>query len=481
MSVGFDALELYTQEEFRRAIEDLRERRSVAGKLTAADLAPVVVRSGRSVSTVRRRIRDGFQSRRPGRFTLTTEMKVLIVRNGGDVAATVRRNPAVFNRGVRTVQLAVRELGDAASTSLRKGERAARQLELAVVRHYTERNEAWFIDAFFCRRRVMTSNGRGIRDAWAFVIVDGASGLIVAITAVRIELRDDGAASGLDTQDALHAVGEGMRAWEQIGPGQGRPLVLFHDNQPCFSGRGFQLPLSDPLIGIRLQATPPWEARQNGRAESAIGSLRKLLARPLEDGSYQLLNGQPLVARDRNVIPFEDLIAELKAAAIEYNQLRWRDGARLSKADAYRSLPGEIRPLPRELLSRFLRRAEVYVYTTGARLESQLYMHPRLHTLVNRRVEVRYRDMDDQFVEVYFAGKFVCVAKNVRDMTDEERERVYLARSSTRQSREQLLAEAARSEEEWAEERRLASGQRNDTEAPAGRMADPFGEDVDDA
>jgi hypothetical protein len=66
-------------------------------------------------------------------------------------------------------------------------------------------------------------------------------------------------------------------------------------------------------------------------------------------------------------------------------------------------------------------------------------------------------------------------------MTDEERERVYLARSSTRQSREQLLAEAARSEEEWAEERRLASGQRNDTEAPAGRMADPFGEDVDDA
>lgn len=483
-SIPADAMEPYAPDERDLVIALLRARRDAGDAIPNREIGAAACRAGVSASTLRRWIRrDPEQlSKAAG---LTSELCIQIAMRKGNVAKTFRDLDKSDWPGLlpseRTLQKLVKALPLAEAVSLRHGEARARQHDLVLLRKLTHRNQAWFMDAFYCRRLLYTANGRGVRNAWAFVVVDGASGEIAAITAVREELRPDGTVVKLDGADALHAIGDAMRPWPLLGSVRGRPLVLFHDNATYFNGATFQHALADPLIRVVTETTAPYSPWQNGPSESTVGSLRKLLARPLQDGTYVDLAGNQLVDAPNRVVWLADLKAELVAAAIEFNQLPFRDDRSISKAEAYEQLPGEINPVARELRSRFLRRALVPVETHGATLERETFTHHKLRGRVGRNVEVRYHDMDDSEVEVWWARKYLCTAKNIRDFTDEDREPILFTRNSSRIKRKAILDAAASREEEWADERRAAHQPDAAGAAVATRRSDPFGDDVEDA
>jgi len=484
-SVAPDPLALYTQSELEVVTAEFRAQRALGLPITNLETAAAARRAGFSAATMRRRIREDPQPE-PKVARLTRELKVQIVLRGGNVARTHRelqREAWPDLPSERTLQILVRALPLAQRVSLRQGEGEARKCEQVLLRMLTERNEAWFMDAFFCRRLVLTANGRGVRNAWAPVVVDGASGNIASITAIREELRDDGTVSKVDSVDALHAVGDAMRPWPRLGPVRGRPKVLYHDNANYFTGDLFQLPLADRLLRVKTETTGPYTPWQNGPAEGTIGSLRKLLARPLENGTYLDLAGRELVDVGKCAVDLQYLQAELVAAAVEFNQLPFRDDRSISKAQAYENLlPGELNPVPREILTRFLRVARVPVYPYGVAIEREKYQDRKLHGHIGREVEVRYHDMDDSEVEVWWAGKYLCTAKNVRNFTDEDREKILFPRTSSRIGRENILEEAARIEEQWAEQHRSGDPGAGSAElAATSTDADPWGDDTGDA
>lgn len=481
-SVAPEPLAPYSPCELQLVTAEFRAQAERGEPIANLEIAASARRAGFSASTMRRRIRNDPQLKPKG-AKLTRDLRIEIVLRGGNVAKTHRD---LTEEGwpnlpsVRTLQRLVNALPLAEAVSLRKGEGEARKFDQVLLRSLTHRNAAWFLDAFYCRRLVRSANGRGICNSWALVIVDGASGAVGAILAVREERRADGTVSKVDSLDALHAMGDAMRSWPLLGPVRGRPKVLYHDNAGCFTGDLFQLPLADRLVRVKTETTAPYTPWQNGPAESTIGSLRKLLACPLEDGTFLDPAGNPLIETERRVVELVDLQAELIAAAIEFNQLPFRDDRKISKSEAYERLPGELNPVSREVLSRFLRAAKVPVRTHGVTVEREHFTDPQLRSLIGRVVEVRYHDMDDHHVEVWWAGKYRCTAKNVRYFTDEDREAILFPRSSSRIGREQLLQEAAARAEDWVEQR---PGDRNRSEASGSPVieADPWGDDEGDA
>jgi transposase InsO family protein len=496
-SVEPQPLAPYSPCELRLVTADFRAQSQRGEPITNLEIAAAARRAGFSASTMRRRIKEPAMHEdvhgeadplddpqlKPKRARLTRDLRIEIVLRGGNVAKTHRdlsEQDWPGLPGLRTLQRLVKALPLAEAVSLRKGEGEARKFDLVLLRSLTHRNAAWFMDAFYCRWLVRSANGRGICNAWAVVIVDGASGAIAAILAVREEHRADGTVSKVDSLDALHAMGDAMRAWPLLGPVRGRPKILYHDNAGCFTGDIFQLPLADRLVRVKTETTAPYTPWQNGPAESTIGSLRKLLARPLEDGTYLDPAGNSLIETERRVVDLVDLQTELIAAAIEFNQLPFRDDRKISKAEAYERLPGEINPVSREILSRFLRTAEVPVRTHGVTIEREHFTHNQLRSLVGRVVEVRYYDMDDHQVEVWWAGKYRCTAKNVRYFTDEDREAILFPRSSSRVGRQAILQDAALRSEDWVQQRR-AERRDDDDPGPPATDSDPWGDDGGDA
>jgi transposase InsO family protein len=482
-SVEPDPLAPYTRAELELVTAEFRAQRAKGEPITNLETAAAARRAGFSVSTMRRRVREDPQLK-PKPARLTRELRIQIVLRNGNVARTYRELKSEGWPDLpseRTLQMLVRALPLAEAVSLRKGEGEARKRDLVLLRMLTDRNQAWFMDAFHCRRLVTTANGRGLRHALAILVVDGASGLIGAVTAFRAEPRADGTVSKVDSYDALHAIGDAMRPWSRLGPVRGRPLVLYHDNANYFTSELFQLPLADPLLRVKTETTGPYTPWQNGPAESTVGSLRKLVARPLQNGTYLDLSGTELVDIDRRAVDLPRLQAELVAAAIEFNQMPFRGDRSMSKVQAYETLlPGELNPVPREILTRFLRVAKVPVYTSGVAIEREKYQHSALYGGVGRVVQVRYHDMDDSEVEVWRGGQRLCIAKNVRDFTEDDREKVLFPRASSRIGRQNILNDAAAIEDAWAEKQRadlVAAG----AGPAAATDADPWGDDTGDA
>ena len=398
--------------------------------------------AGTSPSSFRKWIRNGRPAHDRKRFTLDQDpgfkQELALHRT---VAHTVRKRE---ERGiepvadVRTYQRAARrELGEYVLVALRTGEKKARQHELTIRQHATQRNAAWRIDAFVVRRRVLTANGRGVRDAHALLVTDDASGAICGCDVIREDP---------ELADALHAMGEAMRKTPDLWAPYGAPGVVFHDNAAIFNSPRFWTPLRQPLINVRCEATPPYTPRLNGRVERPIGTLRTLLATPLENGSLVDLTGEPLVDVDRAAVPLATLIGEVKAACVEHNNLPFRENRKISKAQAWQQLPGTVRPVPDALLSQFMRRARVVVKREGVGLENEMYVHPvmRKSHILGHEVEVRYRDMDDTWVEVHYAGKRLCRALNTRILAadEDEREPIINTRATDRRLAETLLDEA---------------------------------------
>lgn len=424
-----------------------RDARARNEAIPNAVIAEYAAWAGTSPATFRRWIRDGRPAPVRKRFEIDKgfEQELALHRT---IAHTVRKRAA---RGiesrvhVRTYQRAVRrKLSSYVLVALRNGEKAARQHELTIRQFATDRNAIWRIDVFYARRRVLTANGRGVRDAYVILVIDDASGAIAGCTVVRDEP---------ETADALHAVSEAMRSTPELWAPHGAPRTLVHDNAGIFTTPRFWQPLRYPLMNVRCQAIAPYTPRLNGRIERAIGTLRTLLATPLETGGLQDLTGSPLVDADRAAVPLRTLIAEIKAACVEYNNLEFRDDRTISKAQAWQQLPGVVRPVAPELLSPLMRRAPGLITREGVGLENDAFLHHRMRDKLGRRVELRYRDMDDTWVEVHYAGKLLCTALSTEILAadQDQAEKIIFTRATDRHKAHNLLAEAKRVAEDYAQ------------------------------
>jgi hypothetical protein len=465
-----------TDEEIEELVAALRERRLSGEAIHPEEIADLALWAGRSRSTVRRWIRDGRGRPTRQRFVVTDTLQLELALRRGRVATTVRqlRQAGWLLPTVRTVQKAVvRDVAPAQRLMWAQGEKAARSLELTLRQVVSKRNEVWHLDAFHCRRRVLTANGRGIVDAYAILVIDAASGALAGVLVVRGEP---------DTDDFLHAMQEAMRPDPAIGPVRGAPQMVVHDNAGAMTSERFWRSLRRPALKVRCVAIPPYTPRANGKVERAVGTMRTLLATPLENGSLETLDGSPLIPSERTAVRLKELIGEMRHAAAEYNQLPYRDDARLTKAEAYEGrLTGVINPVSPEVLSGFLRRTRATVRSAGVTIDRETYLHARLrkHVGTGRYLEVRYRDMDDQEVEVWYAGKRLCVAHNVKSLPSGARGGVTLTRYADREARLKAAADVARVAETRAEASRMRLA--DDEPARPGPLGhDPRGEMDDD-
>jgi hypothetical protein len=451
---------------------DARERNEAIPNAVIAEYAEW---AGTSAPTFRRWIRDGRPERARERFEIDKEFEQELALHR-TIAHTVRKRA---NRGietpvhVRTYQRAVkRKLRPYVIVALRNGEKAARQHELTIRQITTHRNAVWRIDVFYARRRVLTANGRGVRDAYVILVLDDASGAIAGCTVVRDEP---------ETADALHAVSEAMRPTPDLWVPHGAPGTLVHDNAGIFTTPKFWQTLRRPLINVRCQAIAPYSPRLNGKIERAIGTLRTLLATPLETGGLEDLTGSPLVDADRAAVPLRTLIAEIKAACVEYNNLGFRNDRTISKAQAWEQLPGVVRPVAPELLSPLMRRAPGSITREGVGLENDAFIHHRMRDNLGRSVELRYRDMDDTWLEVHYGGRLLCTALNSEILAadPDKSEKIIFTRATDRRKAHDLLAEAKRVSEDYAQAERDLSDPAPSTEPETtGNLAkkpDPFG------
>jgi len=173
--------------------------------------------AGTSASTSRRWVRDGRPAPVRRRFKIDKEFEQALALHR-TIAHTVRKRAAQGIEApvhVRTYQRAVkRKLSPYVIVALRKGEKAARQHELTIRQFATHRNGVWRIDVFYARRRVLTANSRGVRDAYVIPVIDDASGTIAGCAVVRDEP---------ETADALHAVSEAMRSTPELWAPHGAP------------------------------------------------------------------------------------------------------------------------------------------------------------------------------------------------------------------------------------------------------------------
>jgi hypothetical protein len=435
-------------------LESCREARDRGEHMSNELAAEYAMWAGTSSPTLRRWIREGRPAAERKKFKLDQDAGFTqALAMNRTIAHTVRKRELAGIapvKSIRTYQRAARrELGEYVLVALRDGERAARQHELTIRQHATHRNAAWHIDGYVVRRRVLTANGRGVLDAHALLVTDSASGAIPGGVVVRDEP---------DLADALHTIGEAMRKTPDLWVPHGAPEVLYHDNAAIYTSPLFWTPLRQPLINVRCQATPPFTPRGNGRVERNVGTLRTLLATPLENGSLVDLTGKPLVDSDRAAVPLATLIAEIKAACVEHNNLPYRENRKISKAQAWQELPGTVRPVPDALLSQLMRRARVIVKREGVLLENEYYLHHSMRKghILGHEVEVRYRDMDDTWVEVHYAGKRLGTALNTRILAADEDERKPLinTRATDRRLAETLLAEAQRMSLDYAQSER---------------------------
>jgi len=465
-------------------LEACRKARDRGERMSNEDAAQYAAWASTTPPTFRRWIRKGRPSSERKKFKLDQDagFKQDLAMNR-TIAHTVRKRELAGiqpTKSIRTYQRAARrELGEYVLVALRKGEKEARQHELTIRQHATHRNAAWHIDGYTARRRVLTANGRGVLDAHVLVVTDSASGAIPGCDVVRDEP---------DLPDALHTIGEAMRKTPDLWVPYGAPGVVFHDNAGIYTSPQFWTPLRQPLINVRCEATPPFTPRLNGRVERPIGTLRTLLATPLENGSLIDLAGKPLIDADRAAVPLATLIGEIKAACVEHNNLPYRENRKISKAQAWQELPGTVRPVPDALLSQFMRRARVIVTREGVLLENEHYLHHTMRKghILGHEVEVRYRDMDDTWVEVHYAGKRLCRALNTRILAADEdkREPLINTRAIDRLKAQTLLTEAksmsldyAQSERDKAiaEAPRAQAAPRPDWES----IPDPYGYDRD--
>jgi transposase InsO family protein len=452
-----------------------RDARSRGEAIPNAVIAEYAEWAGTSAPTFRRWIRDGRPAPERRRFEIDKEFEQALALHR-TIAHTVRKRAAQGIEApvhVRTYQRAVkRKLSPYVIVALRKGEKAARQHELTIRQFATHRNAVWRIDVFYARRRVLTANGRGVRDAYVILVIDDASGAIAGCTVVRDEP---------ETADALHAVSEAMRSTPELWAPHGAPGTLVHDNAGIFTTLRFWQPLRRPLINVRCQAIAPYTPRLNGKIERAIGTLRTLLATPLESGGLEDLTGRSLVDADRAAVPLRALIAEIKAACVEYNNLEYRDDRTISKAQAWEQLPGVVRPVAPELLSPMMRRAPGLITREGVGFENDAFLHHRMRDKLGRHVELRYRDMDDTWVEVHYAGKLLCTALSTEILAADQdiAEKVIFTRATDRRKAHDLLAEAKRVAEDYAQaEQNVANPPCPDRPKTPGALAkkpDPFG------
>lgn len=481
-SIPMDGEGRASREAIDCLLEACREARDSRQPISNVVMTGYAEWAGCSLPTLRRWIRDGRPPDTRGRFEIdrTFEEDLAVHRT---IAHTLRERA---KRGctppvsARTYQRAAkRKLGSYVLVALRKGEKAAQQHELTIQQIATHRNAVWRIDVFYARRRVLTSNGRGVRDAYVILVIDDASGAIAGCTITREEP---------EVADALHAVSEAMRSTPDLWVPHGAPAAIVHDNGGIFTTPRFWQPLRQPLLKIRCQAIAPYWPRLNGRIERAIGTLRVLLATPLESGGLKDLTGTPLVDSDRAAVPLATLIAEIKAACIEHNNLEFRDNPKITKAQAWAQLPGVVRPVAPELLSPWLRRARGEITREGVLLERGWFLNHRMKRALGQAVEVRYRDMDDTWVEVHWGGKRLCTALRAEILAADEskREALINTRATDRRKAHQLLAEAKRVSEDYAEAQRNetppSSSDTDRRERPEWAITDdPHGYDRDSA
>ena len=129
-----------------------------------------------------------------------------------------------------------------------------------------------------------------------------------------------------------------------------------------------------------------------------------------------------------------------------------------------------------------MRRAPGLITREGVGLENDAFLHHRMRDKLGRHVELRYRDMDDTWVEAHYAGKLLCVALSTEILAaDQDRaEKIIFTRATDRRKAHVLLAEAKRMAEDYVQaEQNVANPapptRPTTTTGALAKKPDPFG------
>lgn len=293
------------------------------------------------------------------------------------------------------------------------------------------RNHTWHLDHTEADVWVSTNRGQVFRP-WVTCVRDNATGMRLAAVAYQGRPNEDSICDTLAT--AAHAKTYDHKGRDVTVGGLPTQLVL--DNAKEHFAEA--VTKGAMLLGVLIAPTRAFYKHQNGPAESTFSGLNKQLLKGMPgykkggDGD----NGQPLIAAkyadkvDPNeVLTFESFQKHLDRWVVDQNtKTRMHRLGNQTPLTAWVDDPTPIREVAAETVRMMMLRASTQraINGEGIRFRGVNYLAPELAYYREKglRVEVRYLTRETRFIDVYFAGEWVCRAVDRELLTPGQKQQI---------------------------------------------------------
>ena len=301
------------------------------------------------------------------------------------------------------------------------------------------RNHTWFIDHTMADIEVLPDRGTTPFRPWLTVIVDGATGMYMAIEAWEGHLNTERFTAAITRA----AVGEAVNRGEQPVVG-GLPNVLVCDNAKEHLAHAVEE--GSVRLGIVVSPTTPYHSWENGRVERAHGAIAESFLSTLpgyKKGGVQA-DGTPRFApragrkdnpasQDRYPTPllkmsqFQALLEEWRVA----RNATVKDSKGLTSMDKWLADPTPLLHIDHDLmLANLTVTARPHtVHKSGIRFKNRDYICTELAPYRKKLVNVRYLASVTDWIEVFDGTTYIGRAWLADHLSDVERSRILLNRA----------------------------------------------------
>jgi putative transposase len=421
----------------RQAVrKQLARHRSSDGVVPTALVTEVADRVGVTVRTVQRWLRDdagGDRRREP----LAPEYQVLVAKHQRLAPAYREAQAAGYRQSYFTFRRQFAELPEAVRMGLQFGPREATKHQVYTTFDPEPRNALWVLDGMELPNEVMRPDGKAVKP-WIVSVFDVGTRTCLASSMCFTS----------NSEIVAAAIAEAMVGWD--GPDGafvgGVPERLTWDNGREFINDHITTALIE--LGLSADAGPAYTPWLRPTIERFHATIQDEFARHAPGFTHGQVrrNGKPYSDPLGALWVPERMQAEINLYRDKYNFDRVHSSLGTTPYAAWCASGNPItRANEDEVWWSFMKSSKTPKVTgKGLRFNNAYYVHPDLNAHVGRRMTVRYMLGADTHVGVFDGEHFVCVAKHLDRLTQEEKTAAAAGRREQLGSINSILSEARR-------------------------------------